>query len=120
VTVGALADAAVRRRLNTTHQAIKALRLVIECEQTRRLMKRARLRDLQHGTLVFTTSVIRAWQNTGQSGAAALRRRRRGHQSNQVWAVAASMRNGGRPLQAFNYAVWQADSDRCLCARTPS
>jgi putative transposase len=119
------------------HQAMKRRGWHLGREQTRRLMKKAGLRGVQRGKPVFTTiadpdaatpadlvqrkfraaapnrlwvadiTFVRTWQGfcyTAFVTDAATKKI-------VGWAVAASMSTEDLPLQAFNHAVWQADSD---------
>jgi putative transposase len=106
-------------------------------EQTRRLMRKAGLRGVQRGKPVFTTisdpaaarpddlvnrqfkaaapnrlwvadiTFVRTWQGFCYTAFVtdACSKRIAG------WAVSASMRTEDLPLQAFNHAVWQSDSN---------
>ncbi|GAA2769996.1 IS3 family transposase [Mycolicibacterium pallens] len=106
-------------------------------EQTRRLMRKAGLRGVQRGKPVFTTvtdptdarpadlvnrqfkaaapnrlwvadiTYVRTWQGFCYTAFVTdvCTRKIVG------WAVATTMRTEDLPLQAFNHAVWQSDSD---------
>jgi putative transposase len=106
-------------------------------EQTRRLMRNAGLHGVQRGKPVFTTvsdpdaarpadlvdrqfkatapnrlwvadiTFVRTWQGFCYTAFVtdACTKKIAG------WAVSATMRTEGLPLQAFNHAVWQANSD---------
>jgi putative transposase len=119
------------------HQAMKRQGWRLGREQTRRLMRKAGLRGVQRGKPVFTTitdpadqrpadlvnrqfkaaapnrlwvadiTFVRTWQGFCYTAFVtdACSRKIAG------WAVAASMRTEDLPLQAFNHAVWQANSD---------
>ncbi|KLO32275.1 hypothetical protein ABH39_07430 [Mycobacterium haemophilum] len=106
-------------------------------EQTRRLMRKAGLRGAQRGKPVFTTIPDPA----AARPADLVNRQFRASAPNQLWvaditfvrtwqgfcytafvtdvctkkivgwAVSATMRTENLSLQAFNHAVWQADSD---------
>ena len=106
-------------------------------EQTRRLMRKAGLRGVQRGKPVFTTisdpAHCRPADLVNRQFSAVAPDRLwvaditfvgtwQGHcytafvtdactKAIKGWAVAASMRTEDLPLQAFNYAVWQSDSD---------
>jgi putative transposase len=119
------------------HRAMKRRGYHLGREQTRRLMKKAGLRGVQRGKPVFTTiadpdaptpadlvdrqfkpaapnrlwvadiTFVRTWQGfcyTAFVTDACTK-------AIKSWAVAASMRTGDLPLQAFEHAVWQVDSD---------
>jgi putative transposase len=118
------------------HQAMKRQGWALGREQTRRLMKKAGLRGAQRGKPVFTTvtdpadhrpadlvnrqftasmpnrlwvadiTFVRTWQGfcyTAFVTDACTR-------TIVGWAVSATMRTEDLPLQAFNHAVWQANS----------
>jgi putative transposase len=118
------------------HQAMKRKGWNMGREQTRRLMKKAGLRGVQRGKPVFTTvtdpaaarpadlvnrqfkasmpnrlwvadiTFVRTWQGfcyTAFVTDAATKKI-------VGWAVSATMRTEDLPLQAFNHAVWQANS----------
>ncbi|MEN4476876.1 IS3 family transposase [Mycolicibacterium cosmeticum] len=119
------------------HQAMKRQGWRLGREQTRRLMRKAGLRGVQRGKPVFTTitdpteqrpadlvnrqfkaaapnrlwvadiTFVRTWQGFCYTAFVtdAASRKIAG------WAVASSMRTEDLPLQAFNHAVWQANSD---------
>src|SRR6476661_6757835 len=119
------------------HQAMKRQGWQIGREQTRRLMRKAGLRRVQRGKPVFTTvsdphaatppdlvdrqfksaapnrlwvadiTFVRTWQGFCYSAFVtdACTKKIVG------WAVSATMRTEDLPLQAFNHAVWQVDSD---------
>jgi transposase InsO family protein len=119
------------------HQAMKRKGWKVGREQTRRLMKKAGLRGVQRGKPVFTTitdpaatrpadlvnrrfktsapnrlwvadiTFVRTWQGFCYTAfiTDACTKAIKG------WAVSATMRTEDLPLQAFNYAVWQANSD---------
>lgn len=119
------------------YHAMKRRGWTLGREQTRRLMRQAGLRGVQRGKPVFTTltdpaatppadlvnrqfkasapnrlwvadiTFVRTWQGfcyTAFVTDAATKKI-------AGWAVAASMRTEDLPLQAFNHAVFQADSD---------
>lgn len=119
------------------HHAMKRRGWQLGREQTRRLMRKAGLRGVQRGKPVFTTvsapadqrpadlvnrqfkapapdrlwvadiTYVRTWQGFCYTAFVTdvCTRRIVG------WAVAASMRTEDLPLQAFEYAVWQSNSD---------
>lgn len=119
------------------HAAMRRQGWQVGREQTRRLMRKAGLRGVQRGKPVFTTvtdpaderaadlvnrqfrraaprrlwvadiTYVRTWQGFCYTAFVtdACSRRIVG------WAVAATMRTEDLPLQAFNHAVWQSDSD---------
>ena len=119
------------------HTAMKRRGWHLGREQTRRLMRKAGLRGVQRGKPVFTTvtdpadarptdlvnrqftasmpnrlwvadiTFVRTWQGFCYTAFVTdvCTRRIVG------WAVSATMRTEDLPLQAFNHAVWQADSD---------
>lgn len=123
--------------VNKMHRAMKRRGWQMGREQTRRLMKKAGLRGVQRGKPVFTTvsdptaatppdlvnrrfaamspnqlwvadiTYVRTWQGfcyTAFVSDVATR-------AIVGWAVADTMRTEDLPLQAFEHAVWQADSD---------
>ncbi|WP_231122312.1 IS3 family transposase [Mycobacterium intracellulare] len=119
------------------HQAMKRKGWVVGREQTRRLMRKAGLRGAQRGKLAFTTitdpaavrpadlvnrqfraaapnrlwvadiTFVRTWQGFCYTAFVtdACTRKIVG------WAVSATMRTEDLPLQAFNHAVWQSNTD---------
>lgn len=119
------------------HQAMKRRGWTLGREQTRRLMHRAGLRGVQRGKPVFTTisdpaaarpadlvnrqfravapnrlwvadiTFVRTWQGFCYTAfiSDACTKAIKG------WAVSATMRTEDLPLQAFNHAVWQTNSD---------
>ncbi|WP_006247545.1 IS3 family transposase [Mycolicibacterium tusciae] len=119
------------------HAAMKRQGWNLGREQTRRLMRKAGLRGVQRGKPVFTTvsdpteqrpadlvnrqfkaatpnrlwvadiTFVRTWQGFCYTAFVtdACSRKIVG------WAVAANMRTEDLPLQAFNHAVWQSNSD---------
>ncbi|PBJ36928.1 IS3 family transposase [Mycobacterium avium] len=119
------------------HRAMKRKGWIIGREQTRRLMKKAGLRGVQRGKPVFTTvtdpaaarpadlvnrqfraaapnrlwvadiTFVRTWQGFCYTAFVtdACTRKIVG------WAVSATMRTEDLPLQAFNHAVWQTNSN---------
>lgn len=123
--------------VNKMHQAMKRRGWRLGREQTRRLMRKAGLHGVQRGKPVFTTiadptavrpadlvnrqfsapapnrlwvadvTFVRTWQGFCYTAFVT------GAATKKIagWAVAASMRTEDLPLQAFNHAVFQADSD---------
>ena len=119
------------------HRAMQRRGWVIGREQTRRLMRKADLRGVQRGKPVFTTLSDPA----DQRPADLVNRQFKASAPNRLWvaditfvrtwqgfcytafvtdvctrkvvgwAVSVKMRTEDLPLQAFNHAVWQADSD---------
>lgn len=119
------------------HVAMKRRGWTLGREQTRRLMKKAGLRGVQRGKPVFTTvpdpaatvpadlvdrhfaatlpnrlwvadiTFVRTWSGFCYTAFVTDVCTR----AIVGWAVAATMRTEDLPLQAFNHAVWQADSD---------
>ena len=119
------------------HAAMRRQGWQVGREQTRRLMRKAGLRGVQRGKPVFTTiadpaderpadlvgrqfrtaapnrlwvadiTYVRTWQGFCYTAFVtdACSRKIVG------WAVAATMRTEDLPLQAFNHAVWQVNSD---------
>ena len=119
------------------HRAMKRQGWQLGREQTRRLMRKAGLRGVQRGKPVFTTitdpaeqrpadlvnrqfkaaapnrlwvadiTFVRNWQGFCYTAFVtdACSRKIVG------WAVAATMRTEDLPLQAFDHAVWQTNSD---------
>lgn len=119
------------------HQAMKRRGWVVGREQTRRLMRKAGLRGVQRGKPVFTTvtdpaaarpadlvnrqfrtaaphrlwvadiTFVRTWQGFCYTAFVtdACTKKIVG------WAVSATMRTEDLPLQAFNHAVWQSNTD---------
>ena len=119
------------------HQAMKRQGWVVGREQTRRLMKKAGLRGVQRGKPVYTTitdpaearpadlvnrqftasapnrlwvadiTFVRTWQGFCYTAFVtdACTKKVVG------WAVSATMRTEDLPLQAFNHAVWQSNSN---------
>ena len=119
------------------HRAMKRKGWHLGREQTRRLMRKAGLRGAQRGKPVFTTvtdpadrrpadlvnrrfmapapnrlwvadiTFVRTWQGFCYTAFVtdACTKKITG------WAVSASMRTEDLPLQAFNHAVWQANTD---------
>lgn len=119
------------------HQAMKRKGWAVGREQTRRLMKKAGLRGVQRGKPVFTTitdpasarpadlvnrqfkasmpnrlwvadiTFVRTWQGFCYTAFVtdACTKKIVG------WAVSTTMRTEDLPLQAFNHAVWQCNSD---------
>ncbi|WP_272898375.1 IS3 family transposase [Mycobacterium avium] len=123
--------------VNKMHRAMKRKGWAVGREQTRRLMRKAGLRGVQRGKPVFTTitdpaaalpadlvnrqfkapmpnrlwvadiTFVRTWQGfcyTAFVTDAATKKI-------VGWAVAATMRTEDLPLQAFNHAVWQSNSN---------
>jgi transposase InsO family protein len=119
------------------HVAMKRRGWAIGREQTRRLMKKAGLRGVQRGKPIFTTiadpAAVRPADLVDRKFAAAAPNRLWVVDITFVrtwagfcytacvtdactraivgWAVAATMRTEDLPLQAFNHAVWQQNSD---------
>jgi transposase InsO family protein len=119
------------------HQAMKRKGWRLGREQTRRLMRKAGLRGVQRGKPVFTTVTDAA----DQRPADLVNRQFNASKPNRLWvaditfvrtwqgfcytafvtdvctrkivgwAVSATMRTEDLPLQAFNHAVWQSNSD---------
>jgi putative transposase len=119
------------------HQAMKRRGWTLGREQTRQLMRQAGLRGVQRGKPVFTTmsdpaaarpadlvnrqfravapnrlwvadiTFVRTWQVFCYTAfiTDACTKAIKG------WAVSATMRTEDLPLQAFNHAVWQTNSD---------
>lgn len=119
------------------HHALRRDGYDVGREQTRRLMRLAGIRGVHRGRTVFTTrpdpsaakpadlvkrnfvaeqpntlwvvdiTYVRTWQGFAYSAFVtdACTRVIKG------WAVAATMRTEDLPLQAFNHAVWQSDTD---------
>ncbi len=119
------------------HAAMRRQGWQVGREQTRRLMRKAGLRGVQRGKPVFTTvsdpaderpadlvnrqfetaapnrlwvadiTYVRTWQGFCYTAFVtdACSRKIVG------WAVAATMRTEDLPLEAFNHAVWQSNSD---------
>ncbi|WP_163729049.1 IS3 family transposase [Mycolicibacterium psychrotolerans] len=119
------------------HQAMKRRGWHLGREQTRRLMRMAGLRGVQRGKPVFTTvtdpaaarpadlvnrqfkapapnrlwvadiTFVRTWQGFCYTAFVtdACTKKIAG------WAVSATMRTHDLPLQAFNHAVWQSNTD---------
>ena len=119
------------------HQAMKRRGWQLGREQTRRLMRKAGLRGVQRGKPVLTTitdpssdrpadlvnrqfkaptpnrlwvadiTFVRTWQGFCYTAFVtdACTKKIVG------WAVSSTMRTQDLPLQAFNHAVWQSDSD---------
>jgi putative transposase len=119
------------------HQAMKRRGWHLGREQTRRLMRKAGLRGVQRGKPVFTTVTDPA----DQRPADLVNRQFKAPTPNRLWvaditfvrtwqgfcytafvtdactkkivgwAVSSTMRTEDLPLQAFNHAVWQSDTD---------
>lgn len=121
------------------HAAMTRRGWILGREQTRRLMRKAGLRGVQRGKPVFTTitdpaaarpadlvnrqfrapapnrlwvadiTFVRTWQGFCYTAFVtdACTKKIVG------WAVSATMRTEDLPLQAFNHAVWQANSTLC-------
>jgi putative transposase len=119
------------------HQAMKRRGWALGREQTRRLMRKAGLRGVRRGKPVFTTitdpasvrpadlvnrqftaaepnrlwvadiTFVRTWQGFCYTAFVTdvCTKKIVG------WAVSATMRTEDLPLQAFNHAVWQSNSD---------
>src|SRR6516225_5519853 len=118
------------------HQAMKRKGWIVGREQTRRLMRKVGLRGVQRGKPVFTT----IFDPAAARPADLVNRQFRAAAPNRLWvaditfvrtwqgfcytafvtdaatkkivgrAVSATMRTEDLPLQAFNHAVWQANS----------
>ncbi|WP_407662075.1 IS3 family transposase [Mycolicibacterium elephantis] len=123
--------------VNKMHHAMKRRGWHLGREQTRRLMRKAGLRGVQRGKPVFTTvtdpadhrpadlvnrqfqasapnrlwvadiTFVRTWQGFCYTAFVTdvCTRKIAG------WAVSTTMRTEDLPLQAFNHAVWQSDTD---------
>ncbi len=119
------------------HRAMRRRGWQVGREQTRRLMRKAGLRGVQRGKPVFTTVTDPA----DSRPADLVNRQFKASAPNRLWvaditfartwqgfcytafvtdvctrkivgwAVAATMRTEDLPLQAFNHAVWQSDTD---------